>query len=163
MFKHISPAELTLKPFHTIDKEWMLITAGDDKVNTMTASWGGLGTLWSLPVATCYIRPQRYTNEFVDNSEYFSLSFFGGEMMKELGMLGTVSGRDCDKIADAGLSVERAQAPYFAEATLVIICKKIYKQRLSPDCFIGDAAAKHYPNEDYHYMYIGEVVDVLVK
>lgn len=163
MFKHIPPADLSLHPFSVIDKEWMLITAGDEKVNTMTASWGGLGTLWGLPVATCYIRPQRYTNEFVDNSDYFSLTFFKPEYKEVLGMLGAVSGRDRDKISDAGLTIERAEAPYFAEASMVLICRKIYKQRLSPDGFIGDAAAKHYPECDYHYMYIGEVVDVLLE
>ena len=93
--KKMDIKSMEMKPFEKIGSEWMLITAQKDgKVNTMTASWGGIGILWNKPVATAYIRPQRYTKEFVDNNEVFTLSFFGGEYMKEMGYLGRVSGKD---------------------------------------------------------------------
>ena len=91
-FKEISIDTLKINPFHKISKEWMLITAGDEKKsNTMTASWGGVGIMWGKNVATAYIRPQRYTKEFVDNSEYFTLSFLPEEKREALNVCGRVS------------------------------------------------------------------------
>lgn len=105
-FKEISIDTLKINPFHKISKEWMLITAGDEKKsNTMTASWGGVGIMWGKNVATAYIRPQRYTKEFVDNSEYFTLSFLPEEKREALNVCGRVSGRDVeDKWAEARTS-----------------------------------------------------------
>ena len=165
MFRSVKPAELSVNPFSAIGSDWMLITARkEDKVNTMTASWGGLGIMWNDPVATCYIRPQRYTREFVDDSEYFSLCFFGGDRREDLAMLGRVSGRDTDKIAQTGMTVLTDKAaPYFAEASMVIICRKIYRQEMVPECFIDPSIDSHYPQKDYHFMYLGKVEECLVK
>ncbi len=165
MFKKVSPSELGFNPFEALGRQWMLITAGDsEKCNTMTASWGGLGVLWNKNVATCYIRPQRYTNEFVDQNEYFSLCFFSEEYRKALALCGRVSGRDCDKIAEAGLTVKNdLPAPYFAEAETVIICRKLYCQRLEADSFIDKTIiTEDYPGNDFHYVYIGEISECFV-
>ena len=105
-FKKTDIKTMEMKPFEKIGSQWMLISAEKDgKVNTMTASWGGVGVLWGKNVVTVYIRPQRYTKEFVDANDTFTLSFFDGNYMKELGYLGKVSGRDEDKIAKSGLHV----------------------------------------------------------
>lgn len=163
MFRKISPEELTINPFDAIGRQWMLITAGSGEAcNTMTASWGGLGVLWNKNVATCYIRPQRYTMEFVDSNDCFSLCFFSEEHRKALALCGRVSGRDCDKIADAGLTVvSDGKAPYFAEAELVIICRKLHRQRIDPAGFIDSSIESHY-NDDYHYVIIGEIEECLI-
>ena len=80
-FKEIPVSEMEFNPFDKISKQWMLVTAGDkDSSNTMTASWGGVGIMWGKPVATVYIRPQRYTKEFIDKNEYFTLSFPSGRV-----------------------------------------------------------------------------------
>ena len=104
-FKKVDVKTLDMKPFEKIGSEWMLISAAKDgKANTMTASWGGIGVLWGKNVATVYIRPQRHTKEFIDAGDTFTISFFGGEHMKELGYLGKVSGKDVpDKIEQSGL------------------------------------------------------------
>ena len=165
-FKEIAPEELMLNPFTKIGKEWMLITAGTaERCNTMTASWGGLGVIWGAPAATCYIRPQRYTKEFVDAGETFSLSVLDEEYRKTLNYLGTVSGRDEDKIAKAGLTVEHeGETPYFGEANTVLVCRKLYAQNYDPACFIDKSCdEKCYPDKDYHTMYIAEVEKVLVR
>ena len=66
----------------------------------MTASWGGVGIMWGKTAATIYLRPQRYTKEFVDANDTFTLSFFGGREKQAMGYLGKVSGRDePDKIS----------------------------------------------------------------
>ena len=165
MFKSIKPEELTANPFHAIGSEWMLITAQDGEgANPMTASWGGMGIMWNQPVATCYIRPQRYTRQLVDNGEYFSLCFFGSEHRDALALCGRVSGRDTDKVAQTGLTVlSDKAAPYFAEAATVLICRKLYRQEMQADCCIDSGIAAHYPADDYHIMYIGRIEECLVR
>ncbi|MEG0710950.1 MAG: flavin reductase [Niameybacter sp.] len=165
-FISIQPEALEKNPFQLIGKDWMLVTAeADGKANTMTASWGGLGVMWGKNVAYVVIRPQRYTKTFIDASDRFSLSFYPESFKKELGYLGKVSGRDEDKIAKAGLTLAHAgETPYFEEANLVLVCKKLYAQEFKPECFIEDGLdEKWYPNKDYHVMYVVEVEEVLVK
>lgn len=165
-FKKVNINELMLNPFTLIGDEWMLITAGDeDKHNTMTASWGGLGFLWKKPVSTIYIRPQRYTREFVDNNDFYSICFFDSSYKKALSFCGANSGRDVDKDKECGLTpVHNLKAPFYEEAKMVLICNKLYKQTMTPESFIDDSIIPIcYPNSDFHHVYVGEIVDVLVK
>ena len=166
-FKEIKIEELSFNPFTKIAKDWMLITAGDEeKSNTMTASWGGLGIMWGKNIATAYIRPQRYTKEFVDNSDTFTLSFLSEEYRKALSVCGTISGKNVeDKWKDAGLHpyyVDRTTA--VEEADLILVCKKLYAQDMLPECFVEtECDTKWYPEKDYHTMYIAEIEKVLVR
>ena len=112
MLQKIDPKTLTVNPFTLIGDQWMLITAGTpEHCNTMTASWGGVGVMWAEPSATCYIRPQRYTKEFVDNSDYFTLCFFDESYRKALNLCGSTSGRDVDKIKECGFTVQGQATP----------------------------------------------------
>lgn len=168
MFKKIEVSELTKNAFDMIGKQWMLITAGTtEKLGTMTASWGGVGIMWGNPVATCYIRPQRATKPFVDSEDYFTLTFFTEEYRKALQFCGTKSSRDVDKVKECGFTVAAADcgAPYFEEAELVLVCKKQYAQPMSAQFLTeGDAVDKRwYPNNDWHTMYIGQIVEAYVK
>lgn len=163
-FKEIKPEELQKNPFTMIGKEWLLVTAEKEgKVNAMTASWGGVGVMWGKNVAFIVIRPQRYTKEFIDAADTVSLSVLGEEHRKTLGYLGSVSGRDEDKITKSGLRVSHIDGtPYFEEANTVIIGRKLYAQEYRPECFIDKAAdEKWYPGKDYHTMYILEIEKVL--
>lgn len=165
-YKEINPKELNESTFKLIGSDWMLITAAkDETVNTMTASWGGLGVLWNKNVAYIFIRPQRYTKEFVDASDKFSLTFFDESFKKDLSYLGTVSGRDEDKISKTKLNVSYIEnIPVFQEAKLTILCRKLYAQDLDPNCFIDKSLAdKCYPNKDYHTVYVAEIEKVLIK
>lgn len=166
MFQTMDPKALTENVFSLIADKWMLITAGTaESCNTMTASWGGLGVIWGVPAATCYIRPQRYTKEFVDREEYFTLTFFGEEHRKALALCGSKSGREVDKVKECGFTIRTAAcgAPYFEEAELVLVCRKRFAQEMDPACIPADVKEKHYPNQDYHTIYIGEIVEVLKK
>ena len=166
-FKEIAIESLEFNPFTKISKEWMLITAFDElKSNTMTASWGGLGIMWGKNVATADIRPQRYTKEFVDQKDTFTLSFLPEEYRKALNVCGTVSGKNVeDKWAESGLH------PYYVdgttaveEADMIFVCRKLYAQDMVPECFVEtECDAKWYPDKDYHTMYMAEIVKVLVK
>lgn len=153
--------------FSLIGEQWMLITAGTaERCNTMTASWGGLGVLWGSDVATCYIRPQRYTYEFVEGSDFFTLSFFGPEYRQALAICGSKSGRDVDKVKECGFTVCTGEggAPYFAEAELVLVCRKVYWQDMDPAHFLDpETDGKWYPEKDYHRMYIGRIVEAYRK
>lgn len=163
MLTKIDPKSIVTNPFRAIGTQWMLVTAGTaEACNTMTASWGGVGIMWGKPVATAYIRPQRYTKTFMDKEDCFTLSFLPEGYRKELSYCGSVSGRDEDKIAHCGFTVQTAEcgAPYFAEAELVLVCRKLYRQRMKPECFIDTAQDERwYPEKDYHDMYIAEIVE----
>lgn len=163
-FKELPPDMIRKNPFQMIGKEWMLITAGDEnKVNTMTASWGGFGVMYGKNVVFIVVRPQRYTKEFLDREDTFSLSFLDKEYRAKLNYLGSVSGRTEDKIAKSGLTVDQVDnTPYFLEATNVLICKKLYVQQMKGDCLLEDRfKTTFYPNDDYHYLYIAEVTKAL--
>ena len=166
-FREIAPGDFSITPFRRIGEEWMLIAAEkqDGRVNAMTAAWGGLGFMWRRNAAFIVIRPQRFTKEFVDEAAVFSLNFLGPGRRDELNYFGSVSGRDEDKVAKTGFHVRRSdRAPYFAEAELVLICRKLYAQPYGGEYFIDTTRIDEcYPNKDFHILYIGEVVRILEK
>ena len=164
-FQEINVREFSMKPFKMIGDQWMLVTAGDQiKYNTMTASWGGIGVMWGKNVAVTVIRPQRYTKEFVDKEELFSVSFLKDGHRDAIKLCGSVSGRDHDKIKEAGLTpVFIDGVPAFEEADTILICRKMYRTSMNPADFIDkDADSKFYPEKDYHDMYIAEIVKAVV-
>lgn len=166
-FEEISLESLSFNPFDKISKQWMLITAGTaDNCNTMTASWGGLGIMWGKNIATVYLRPQRYTREFVDSNDLFTISFLPEEQRAALKIAGTISGRDNpDKWAKAGIhpfGVDGTAA--VEEAELIFVCRKQYHQDMKPECFdVAENDSRWYPQKDYHTMYMAEIVRVLKK
>ena len=160
-------SSLSLPSFTTFDKDWFLLSAGDfasGKWNCMTISWGFLGTMWSKPVAQIVVRPQRYTREFLDAGDSFTLTQFAPEYKKALALLGSKSGRDSDKVAESGLTPIAASlvaAPVFAEASLALECRILFRQEMSREAFLSPALlADNYPSDDRHIVYIGEVVSV---
>ena len=166
-FQQIEPAEMGDNVFTMIGEQWMLITAGGPQnFNTMTASWGGLGHLWNRDVAFIFVRPQRYTFEYVEDNETFTLSFFEAEYRDVLQYCGTHSGRHVDKIEQTGLTptVGETGAVYFEEARLVIECRKLYAQDLNASSFIDtDIRADVYAADDFHRVYVGEIVQVIQR
>ena len=164
-FKEVNLNDIAMSPFKLIGNSWMLITSGNtSKYNTMTASWGGFGILWNKPVAFSFVRPQRYTFEFLENNEFFSLSFYSEKYKDALKYCGSVSGRDVDKCTEIGFTpLFDYEAPYFEQATLVFICKKIHGQFIEPESFIDKSIEKNYSKNDYHKMYVGEIVRVIKK
>jgi len=166
-FKEVDVNSLSVNPFVMLNDEWGLLSAGDSsRFNTMTIAWGSMGVMWHKPVLTVVVRPQRYTYEFVEKLDLFTVSFYPDSYRKALTLLGTKSGRDCDKITESGLTplfVDGSVA--FEEAHTVFVCKKLHGgQQLDASKFVDlslDSAM--YPDKDYHYFYIGEVLKVLQK
>lgn len=166
-FRKIELSELKFNPFEKIGKEWMLLTAGDnEKYNTMTASWGQLGVLWNRNVLTCYIRPSRYTYEFVEDNDIFTASFYSEEHRKALAFCGSHSGRDCDKAAETGLTpVELDGTTSFEQAELVLVCRKLYSCDLAESGFLTNDGIPEqmYGSDPYHRAYISEIITAYVK
>jgi flavin reductase (DIM6/NTAB) family NADH-FMN oxidoreductase RutF len=165
-FKEINPQHIQDNVFKLIGTDWMLITVGTlSSYNTMTAGWGGLGVLWNKNVCFCFIRPHRYTYSFMENFENFTLCFFEEQYRSILEFCGMNSGRNVDKIAETGLTPvkERSGFIYFNEARLVFACRKMYCQDLQRDFYLDPQIQTHYPDNDYHRMYIGEILRCLAK
>lgn len=164
MLRPVDPKTLDANFFSLLADRWGLLTAADGAgCNPMTVSWGETGILWNKPVVTVYVRPQRYTHGLMDAEQYFSLSFLPETRHDVAVLCGAKSGRDTDKVKETGLTVLRdREAPYFAEAELTLICRKLYAQDLDPACFVDkEVDGKNYPNKDYHRMYVGEIVAAL--
>ena len=165
-WKNILPEEMNGDAFTMLAKEWMLVTAKkEDKVNTMTAAWGGFGIMWGKKVAYVVIRPQRYTKEFTDAADYMTLSFFGDKCREALTYLGRTSGRDEDKIAKSGLTLfEEDGVPCFEEARLNLICRKLYAQEMKEECFVDAALCdKWFAEKDFHTLYVVEIEKILAE
>ena len=174
-FRKITPAEFSENALTVIDKEWMLVTSADKMgkecgkdYNMMTASWGGLGTLWNKPVAFVFIRPQRHTFGFTERNERLTLSFFGEEYRSALAFCGRKSGRDFDKAKECSLTPKSdensdGRAVWFDEARLVLKTKKLYAQPLAGEFALSNTVTDCYKNNDYHMMYICEIEEILVK
>ncbi|MBR4080838.1 MAG: flavin reductase [Clostridia bacterium] len=167
--REISVYDMPGNVFDLIGHDWMLVTAGNQErgYNTMTASWGHMGTIWggNKPTSVIYIRPQRYTKQFVDREDYYTLCFFPDGYRQQLTYLGTRSGRDEDKVAACGLTpVFDGDVTYFAEAKLTLVCRKIFRAPLKEEYFLDrDVMDAAYPHRDFHDMYVGEIVRVLVR
>lgn len=164
--KEISIDDLSFNPFNKIGKEWFLITSGNiSNYNTMTASWGMMGFLWGKPVINCFVRPQRYTFDFIENNDLFTISFFENDKKDALTFCGTKSGRDYDKAKETGLTpLDVDNCVTFSEASLVFVCKKMYTQNFEKNNFLqNDNVEKWYANNDFHKSYIGEIIKVYSK
>ncbi len=157
---------LEMNPFTKIGSEWALVTSGSKaKVNTMTVSWGGVGVLWGKNVTYIFIRDSRYTKEFIDNGEFFSLAFFDETYHTALQYCGSHSGRDTDKWAEAGLTPAfRHSIPYPDEANLVMLCRKMAAVPIKEEHFTDSGIMKKwYADSDMHTMYVGEIIDVMAR
>ena len=165
-WRKVKPSELRVNPF-TVFTDAMALTVGTrDKMNSMTIGWGGLGVLWGKdrPVVTVYVEKRRYTHQFMEENEYFTVEAFDKDYDDVLKYLGTVSGRDEDKIKGSGLTLKMTDlgTPAFEEGKLILECRKIYGAPFNPEGF-GDVPKEVYSDRPLHSVYIGEIVNAYVK
>jgi len=162
--QRIPASELRLPVYRSWNEEWFLLTCGDyssGQFNTMTVGWGGFGCMWARPMAMIVVRPQRYTRQFTDTYRDFTICHFPSSHKKALSYCGSHSGRDVDKIEDCGLTPlasTKVGSPGFEEADLIVECSKIYFDDFKPDQFLAAFIRENYPAEDYHRMYLGEIL-----
>lgn len=146
-------------------RQWAVLSAEKDgHFNSMVIAWGELGTLWELPVATVYVAHSRYTHEFMEASEYFTLSFFPEKMRRQIVKFGTVSGRDVpNKAALAGVTPKQIEHGLtFEEAESTIVCRKLYSNDFDIEKVPAEIRNNNYADiRELHTMYIGQVVQVM--
>lgn len=165
-FQKVEFDQFEVNPFNKIGKDWMLVTAGnEEKVNTMTASWGGIGVMWGKNVVYVFVRDSRYTKEFIDSEGTFSLSFPSEKYRKEMKFLGTISGRDEDKIAEAGVHVAYHDGiPYIDEGNMIMFCRVMSETPITREDYLDDDIdTTWYANKDYHNMYIAEITEIMAR
>jgi flavin reductase (DIM6/NTAB) family NADH-FMN oxidoreductase RutF len=164
-FQTLDPEAVQDNVFKLIGKDWMLITAGiRESFNTMTASWGGMGVLWDKKVCFAFVRPTRYTFEFLEKSGFYTFSFLEEQYRDILMYCGTKSGRDVNKVIETNLTpIFGNGTVFFAEARLVIECRKIYVQDITPGNFLDQTMNEYYPKKDYHRIYVGEIIRCLKR
>lgn len=167
--KKIEVKELSDNFFETIAKEWMLVTAGTQEgFNMMTANWGGMGFLWNKPVAFIFIRPERYTDKFIEENTMLTLSFLGGENKKVHAICGSKSGRDIDKVKATGLKpvfTEEGNVA-FEQSRLTLECRKLYVETFHANSFLDKSIIDKWYDEfhgGFHKMYVVEIVNVWAK
>lgn len=164
--KEINPEQLTDNVIDLIGRQWMLITAGDAAdYNMMTASWGGLGYLWNKPVATVYVRPERYTDKYINNTGRFTLMFFSQSMRPTLTAMGTKSGRDYDKMNEPSLTPLTLPSGQiaFQQARIIIECEVLYKDAMTADKFVDAKPLQSWYGQEkgnLHNIYIAEIKNV---
>lgn len=168
-FQPFNLDEIDINPFEKIGKEWALISAGNkNEYNAMTVSWGGMGILWGKKVAFIFIRDSRYTKELIDKGEMFSVSFLSEDYREALNYCGSKSGRDVDKFEGAGLTPAfKLSTPYPDESNFVLICHKLAEVPLTKETFLDTGLDSKWYSEananDYHTMYIGEIIESMAR
>lgn len=169
MFKKIIVNDYCTNIFKDLKEKWALCTAGTiENHNTLTIGWGSIGVLWRKNVFTAYVRGSRHTNDYLINSDYFTISYYDEKYRKDLTMYGTLSGRDVNKDEISGFTptLFDGQVSY-KEANVVIVCKKIYFDVFNKDLFLDDSVVKFYEasktDETVHYFYIGEIESIFIN
>ncbi|MBN2357607.1 flavin reductase [candidate division KSB1 bacterium] len=166
-FKSVAVDAFTVRIYDLWKNQWLLLTSGDWETrhfNAMTVAWGSFGIMWNKPFAQVVVRPTRYTYEFMEKYPTFTLCAFSSQYRSALQLLGNKSGREGDKISESGLSPMSStivRAPCFAEAQLILECRKIYQDDFNYEHFLDASIAHNYPQRDYHRIYFGEILAIL--
>ena len=165
--KEIDVTKLSVEIVDLWMNQWLLLTSGNpDEFNMMTVAWGSVGCMWSKPFAQIVVRPQRYTYQFLETFDSFTLCAFPAEYRKDLEILGSISGRDGDKLKKTKLSLRissKVSSPSYNEASLILECRKMYYQDIDPKGFVDPDISSNYANRDYHRAYFGEILGAYQK
>lgn len=158
----MSNINFEINPFKAYNNSWALVTSGNrNHFNTMTIGWGGFGILWNKDVATIYVKPIRYTFNFLKENDYYTITFYDEKYREDLAILGSKSGKDVDKVALTKLTpIEYENSMSFSEAKLVLYCKKIYMSKLDPTQIPKEVHDHYYTDEEEHYMIVGEILKI---
>jgi flavin reductase (DIM6/NTAB) family NADH-FMN oxidoreductase RutF len=164
---HIPLEDFLARPYSLFSQKWFLLTSGDfanDHFNTMTIEWGSIGKVWGIPLVQVFVRPSRYTYQFMEQYDTFTLSCLPEKYRKALTLLGTKSGRDGNKIAEAGLTPVAAShvvSPVFDEAELTIECRKMYWDDIVPAQICDEEAISRFGRlPAQHRVYYGRIVAI---
>jgi len=164
--KPINFENFTFRPMANWEGQGMLLTSGDwqtGQYNAMTVGWGSLGVMWGLPFVQVVVRPVRYTYQFMEKYDTFTVCAFSETYAPALHLLGNKSGRDGDKISESGLTPiasTKVAAPGYQQAALIMECRKLFWEDMDKNKFLDARLEKKYPAKDYHRMYFGEILSI---
>ncbi len=165
--KELHIAQVSEKVINQLPRGALLTVKSKDKLNTMIIGWATLGRIWNKPILTVMVRFSRFTHELISNADSFTVSFSTDESLKQaINICGTKSGRDIDKFKECSLTpvyVDGVESPYIEEGDLHFICKTVYKNTMEPELLSEEIKDRWYKDNDYHGIYYGEVLKVLVK
>lgn len=146
-----------------LKKGVFLTVKNNDNVNTMTIGWGNIGFIWGKPIFMVMVRFSRHTYKLIENSKEFTISIpIENDLRKELAYCGTHSGRDVNKFKECNLNLiegQKISTPIIGNCELHYECKVVYQQAMEPATFDEYLKKRNYPNNDYHVMYFGEILD----
>ena len=152
--------------FNAMKKGILLTTKSEGQINTMTIGWGTMGVEWGLPIFVAYVRGSRHTHQMIENSGEFTVNIpIGGCDPQILGICGTKSGRDMNKIQALGLTLEEplnCGVPGIKELPLTLECKVLYRMEQTLDTIPQDILDRYYPNGDHHYAYYAQIVGAYI-
>lgn len=167
MLREIKIEGFELPVYSLWANQWLLLASGDFNqrhFNAMTIAWGSLGCMWHKPFIQVVVRPGRYTHEFMERYDTFTVSSFPDDLKPALNFMGSHSGRHINKFENSGITPIQSKyvkAPGFQEASLIFECRKMYRDELKTTGFVDPSIDKNYPQKDYHSIYFGEIIAVL--
>ena len=164
--KKVNQKEVLDNPINEFATKWALVTARkkDGTFNMCTLSWGSIGELWSNDVVTIYVKPIRFTDSFLQEDAFFTITFFDDDHKKDLAICGSKSGRDIDKVKETNLiPIVLENGITFEGFRRVYVCKKIYQAPFVKEGFVdsNDIINRYYEDEPFHNIYIGKILEVL--
>ncbi len=173
LFKKVEPTELTDNVFKLVGQDYTVITAGTDSAfNSMTASWGGWGQLFEVPVTWCFLNASRYTLEFIKKEQTYTMTYFPEQFKEQVIAFGSKSGRNSDKMKETTLTHVKTPSNNitYKEAKLVIECKLVEITETNPKDFYSDKGKdfvekgmKDGNGKEYHKLVFGDITNVWVR
>ena len=156
---------IDMQPFTTLGNDGVLIVGGDqNNSNPMTISWGFFGIMWGMPVAIVAVRSTRYTYEFMNKVNEFTINWLKDENKNALMICGTQSGRDIDKYAESNITPiesDEVVTPSIKESKLVLECKTVFTTDLENGNFLDENVRAMYV-DDFHKLYFGKIVNAKI-
>ncbi len=162
MQKELGKFDVFKETADLLDGDGALLVTGNPP-NPMTIGWGTLGIIWGRPIFQVLVRPVRYTFGLMEQASDFSVCFLSEKYRKQLAFCGTRSGRNHDKVAICGFTIEpgiRIHAPFIGESMFHYECRIVHKHRLDPATLHPDIQSRYYPQPDHHMVYYGEILGV---
>lgn len=165
MKREVLIGQLEFNPFSMIGEDGFLVSAAKGAhVALTTSQWGLMGFLWNRPVVTMYIRPSRYTFEFLRSVDRFTVSFFPQEMAPALRYCATHRGWNEDKLAGSGLVPERiGDYVLFSQSNLTFACRRLYMRPMDESLIMDKVIVdEYYEDKDVHWSFSGQIEHVYI-
>jgi flavin reductase (DIM6/NTAB) family NADH-FMN oxidoreductase RutF len=161
--KEIDVFDAFQETLRRLDSPGALLVAGREKPNLMAIGWGSIGIIWGKPIFVVLVRPSRFTHGLMESWPEFTVNIPSPDMDKTVDFCGSKSGRDVDKVAMCGLTLEpghKIEVPSIAECPIHYECRTVHKNNVIPAELPSGITSEFYPCGDFHTVYFGEILGV---